>query len=603
MLGPPDRGRVLGRRAVLRQLLGVQPPQPVGRLREALQLVRVGLPERPAERLPPCPQRRHRLRRELPHEAVAVAAHARVRQQEVVDRPRRTGRRRPPADRVGLPPEPPRVPSPPGGDLRPRVRPPPRAHQRVAGEELVPEPRHVPVLHEAVQPQRHLGQLHRHRVQVDPEHVPVGDVVPRALQLLGALPRRNAPPQLPLAPLQIALRQLVDGLVQERRRPHRRLAHPQLQDPRGRHARVDALLQGLPHHRPRQRLGRVEARRPLALAPRPPEQEPALRVAQQPPAPPLVPDVDPLLLRVPLEGLRGHEPGRLQLVPHAPGDLHLVQVLPGDGAPERQQGLVHPAEVADAQLTVRDAPPPAPSLRRPGQREQAQDPLHDLVAQPGALQQRRPGGVEQPAVERLHAERAVQRPLLERQPPLPPRRRLEALPHELEEAVQAAPDVLAVPVPGRLQTRHLQVPQPLEAVPSAVGLRVHRHVAQLRPRLAAEQEQQPVQVAQALRPQPLRQVAAPGLRPRRLAPQRAQRLVAQQLDGLAQRVPELARDPERVPVAALVERVQQGRPRPRQRRLAVQQGRRGPQRGPLATVQDAPPVEAQQAPLGPLAAL
>ena len=185
----------------------------------------------------------------------------------------------------------------------------------------------------------------------------------------------------------------------------------------------------------------------------------------------------------------------------------------------------------------------------------------------------------------------------------PRRRRLEALPHELEEAVQAAPDVLAVPVPGRLQTRHLQVPQPLEAVPSAVGLRVHRHVAQLRPRLAAEQEQQPVQVAQALRPQPLRQVAAPGLRPRRLAPQRAQRLVAQQLDGLAQRVPELARDPERVPVAALVERVQQGRPRPRQRRLAVQQGRRGPQRGPLATVQDAPPVEAQQAPLGPLAAL
>ena len=153
------------------------------------------------------------------------------------------------------------------------VNRPPGAHQGIPGEQLVAEPRHVPVLDDAVQPERDLRKLHRHRVQVDAEHVPVGDEVLRLLQLLGVLALGDAPVQLPLPPLKVPLGQLVDGLVQERRRAHRRLAHRQTENALGWHVLVDLLLEGVLHDRLGEALGSVVAGRLLAIPARQPVQE------------------------------------------------------------------------------------------------------------------------------------------------------------------------------------------------------------------------------------------------------------------------------------------------------------------------------------------
>ena len=108
---------------------------------------------------------------------------------------------------------------------------PPRANQRVAAHQLLAEPgnKGAAVLRreDAVEPQAHLRQLHRHRVEVHAEHVPVCQAHLHLLQLRGELVVRNAPAGFLLLALHIGLGQLVHHLVEERRRPHGRFAHLQ----------------------------------------------------------------------------------------------------------------------------------------------------------------------------------------------------------------------------------------------------------------------------------------------------------------------------------------------------------------------------------------
>ena len=119
-----------------------------------------------------------------------------------------------------------------------------RTDQAVAGKQLVAKPGHaggfdgqrvaVRVLRgfaiNGVEPQRHLGQLHRHRVQIDPIDIAVGQVHAHFLQLLRVVVVRDALAQLSLFALQVGFGQLVDGFVQKRGAAHGRLTHGEGQD-------------------------------------------------------------------------------------------------------------------------------------------------------------------------------------------------------------------------------------------------------------------------------------------------------------------------------------------------------------------------------------
>ena len=80
-------------------------------------------------------------------------------------------------------------------------------------------------------------------IQVHAEDVAVGDEVLHLLQLVGVFGMRDAFSELALAPIQVLLRELVDGFVEEGGGTHRRLADGEVQDPARRHVVGDQLLQ------------------------------------------------------------------------------------------------------------------------------------------------------------------------------------------------------------------------------------------------------------------------------------------------------------------------------------------------------------------------
>jgi hypothetical protein len=204
------------------------------------------------KRLVPALAALDRLRIQLLDHLVVVGRHARIGQQEVEDRVCRQLRIPGQLLRSVF------VPELAGlgaacGACRKLVHPvdlAPGADQRVAAHQLLAEPGHKrPSLlwrEDAVEPKAHLRQLHRHRVEVNAEHVLIGQAHLHLLQLGGELLVGDALASFLLAQLQIFLRQLVHHLVQERRRAHRRLADLQLQDV-GRGFTRQQLFQGVLH--------------------------------------------------------------------------------------------------------------------------------------------------------------------------------------------------------------------------------------------------------------------------------------------------------------------------------------------------------------------
>ena len=162
---------------------------------------------------------------------------------------------------------------------------------------------------------------------------------------------------------------------------------------------------------------------------------------------------------------------------------------------------------------------------------------------------------------------------------------------------------------GGVQRLALQIAQRLQAIALEVDLALaDGHVAQLGPGLDVEHEEQAVDQAQALEAEFARVqrigagvdalLAAAGL-----LVQLARGLVAQDLDGLAQRVLEVFADAEGVAVGVLVQGLQQAGAGARGQAFAVQQRSGSLQGGAVLAVEDLGPVEAQRAVVGPLVAV
>ncbi|MDN5871468.1 MAG: hypothetical protein L0H73_12190, partial [Nitrococcus sp.] len=90
--------------------------------------------------------------------------------------------------------------------------------------ELQAEPGHEAVGGQGVEPQGDFRQLHRHRVQVHPEDVVVGEIHLDLLLLGGVVLLRDALAARALHQRQVLVRKRIDGLVQERGAAHGRLA-------------------------------------------------------------------------------------------------------------------------------------------------------------------------------------------------------------------------------------------------------------------------------------------------------------------------------------------------------------------------------------------
>ena len=298
------------------------------------------------------------------------------------------------------------------------------------------------------------------------------------------------------------------------------------------------------------------------------------------------------------------------------GRLHLVEVLFGEEAAVGEQRLVHRAQLVDAELGVGDAPAPCACAASPlaaagsgaAEGHQPQHPLQHVVAQLHLVQQRRGVFAEQPAVQRTHGEAvalrlarrlrrgagAAQQVLL----------RVEAVADEAEQLLDAQVQVMPVARFLGGQPRHLQVAQPLQPVAAPVRLGVQRRVVQHGPRLDVEQEQQPVHVPQRFEPE---RVGERGIGPfvdalLRDFAQMPDRLVADELDALPQRVLQVLGDPEGVPVAVLVQPVQQALPAGGKQALAVEKGRGSLERGLFAAGEDLVEVEPQGPVVRPLPA-
>ena len=315
---------------------------------------------------------------------------------------------------------------------------------------------------------------------------------------------RNPLAALALLALQVLLGELVHRLVQERGRAHGRLADGEVENAVGRHVVRDQLPQGVLDDAAGERLRRVVARRLLPVAAGEAVDEAAPAMDAELPVTLFVAVVDSFLLLVVVQIARRHEPGALERVVGISRLLHLVEVLLGEEAAVREQRFVDRAELVDAELRVGDAPAPsAPALRGPGERHQADHLLQHAVAQLHPVEQRCRALPEQGAVEGADAEAVVQMRFLRRRQQIHGAAgagTVEAVADEAEQGLDGVVEVVAVQRLLAGQAHQLQVAQVLQAVALAVGLRVHRRVAEVRARLDVEEEQQPVHVAQAFRP-------------------------------------------------------------------------------------------------------
>ena len=447
-----------------------------------------------------------------------------------------------------------------------------------------------------VQPEGDLPELGGQRVEVDAVHVVNGEVVLHPLSLRLVLVGRYAALQLLLLALQVGVSELVDRLVEERSRPHRRLADGQVQDLVRRDGAVcpglsQSLLERVLSQAARQYLGRVVARRLLTISAGEAEEVGAPFVQHLA----ALPVPDDLVVLEAVDLALGHEVGPSLGVVHVGLRPDLDEGLLREEARVRQQPLVDGPELVDAELGVGD-PAAGPPLALAGQRELLEDLLENRVPERHARQDGRALRIEQRAPQPADHERVVQR-LIVGQGALPA---TEATIHDLEQALQAGLDEGAGLRPFGRQRDELQVAQRLEAVAEAVGVRLHRDHAELpAARLDVEEEEQAVQVGQRLGGEaPGKLVVAVELVVADLA-KVPDGLVGDQLDGPTSSVLQVRGDGERVLVAVLVERVVQARPVLRRQHVTMQEAGDGLEGPALPAAEDLSEVEAQVPPLAP----
>ena len=138
---------------------------------------------------------------------------------------------------------------------------------RVSALELGAEPRDVrlvavlsgrqPLAADGTEPERDFREVCGGRVQVNAEDVVVRNHHLDAGLLSRILLNRDGALQLPLLLLEVDVGKLVDGLVQERGRSHRRLAHGKLHHLVRRHVIRDALFEGETHETAREDFRRI----------------------------------------------------------------------------------------------------------------------------------------------------------------------------------------------------------------------------------------------------------------------------------------------------------------------------------------------------------
>ena len=278
-------------------------------------------------------------------------------------------------------------------------------------------------LRNGIEPQRHFGQLYGHGVEVHAEHIVVGNVHLHALAFGGVGVVGDGLAGLLLSGLQVGFGQLVDGFVQKGRTAHGRLADGELQDFIRRLAGQD-FPQGMLDQAAGEHIRRVIAGGFFAGATGQAVDEGAtwvfprfttkqgfgLRVLADAAGRHEIggfqrvqPGIAAFLagrqaagtvryVDVPLRGLietirdslvitpffvTGRPPaagfGGLRVAPH------LEEVFFRKKATERQQRLVHGAQLVDAQRGVADAPPAA-ALATTRERHQFDDLLQHVVA-------------------------------------------------------------------------------------------------------------------------------------------------------------------------------------------------------------------------------
>ena len=419
--------------------------------------------------------------------------------------------------------------------------------------------------------------------------------MPHLLQLVGVVRVWYPLLKFPLPPLQIAFGELVHGLVQERRRPHRRLADRQVEDALRGHVVGNQLLEGVLDDAAGQRLRGVVAGRLLAVPSGEPVNEASLRVDAELLPPLVVQVVHPLVLGVLVEVAGRDEPGVLQVVRVVLRLLDLVKVLLREEPAIREQRLINRAELVDPKLRVGDASPTTPApARGSAQRHQPDDRLQHPVPQLDFVEQRRGAFPEQGTVELADVEGVL--PVAELPGPA-----LETVPDQSEERLDGVVEVEAVQRLLAVERNNFEVAQVLQAVAHAVGVCVHRRVAEVGAGLDVEQEQQPVHVPEAFEPEFPRQlvVEVVHLVPAHLA-EVADRLVPDGFDGFPKRVLQVLGNREGVLVAVLVEPVEEALAVGRQERVPVEQRRRRLQGGVLAPAEDLVEVEAEQPVVRPL---
>ncbi|MCY1009721.1 hypothetical protein OV079_29985 [Nannocystis pusilla] len=236
---------------------------------------------------------------------------------------------------------------------------PPGADQAVAHGDPQSQLRRDRAGVEDIQPQRDLAELGGLRVEVDAVAVVDREVVLHPLALVGVLLGGDRAAELGLLALEVGVGELIDGLVEEGARAHRRLADRPLQDVVGAGA-GQALGEAVAGEAAGQDLGRIVGAAPLAVAAGQAIEELAGRV-----------DADDLVRRIGRDLRMADEPGAGVVVVAVGGGPHLVQVLAGEAAGEAEQALVDGAELVDAELGVGDPSAPLLALRtRVGQSPQ-----------------------------------------------------------------------------------------------------------------------------------------------------------------------------------------------------------------------------------------
>ena len=217
------------------------------------------------------------------------------------------------------------------------------------------------------------------------------------------------------------------------------------------------------------------------------------------------------------------------------------------------------------------------------------------------------GVIEQPAIQRGQGEGVAG--ALGQVPQAGLGRQAATLGHQSEQAAQGDIEVLALPGPRVGQGPELQVAQALQAVALEVDLALlDGHVAQLGAGLDVEEEQQPIDQAQAFQAQvggvELVLAAEKALLGRGgLLAQLDGGLVAQQFDGLAQGVFQVLADAEGVLVGVVVQAFEQAGAFAGGQAVLVQQDGAGLEGVGVLAVEDVGPGKAQGAVVGPLVAV